>query len=426
MSNIYYKNNELYIENVPLAEIASQFETPCYVYSRATITSNWLQFHQALGDFPHRICYAVKANSNLAILNLLAKLNSGFDIVSQGELERVLRAGGDPQKIVFSGVGKKTVEIVRALNVGIFCFNVESEEELYQLNNIAEQQNCIANISLRINPNINAGTHPYIATGLSENKFGIDLSHFSYLCEQLKNLNHLKLIGIGCHIGSQLTDLDPFLEALDCLLNLVDKLKQKGISLQNINIGGGLGIRYQNENPPTIQTYISAIKNKLKNSELELILEPGRSIVADAGVLLTRIQYLKHSDHKNFAIVDAAMNDIMRPALYDAWQNIIPVTLSNEGDALEYDIVGPVCETADFLGKNRKLTLKPDDLLAICSAGAYGFCMSSNYNSRPRAAEVLVDGSSNHLIRKRETIADLFADEIIVAELSTKSDQLIG
>lgn len=410
MDFFHYQNNTLFAENVPVTAIAEQFGTPCYVYSRAAIEKNWQAFDTAFGDYPHRICYAVKANSNIAILNLLAKLNSGFDIVSRGELERVLAAGGDPKKIVFSGVGKQADEIIRALEVGIFCFNVESESELERLNTLAGQQKKIAQIALRVNPNIDARTHPYIATGLNENKFGIELSQTLSLARKIKQLPHLKLIGIGSHIGSQLTELSPFLEALDCLLDLVDQLKKEGFQLQNLDIGGGLGIIYRDETPPSIHDYVTAIRQKIADCGLEVIIEPGRIIVANAGILVTKVEYLKHSNHKNFAIVDAAMNDLMRPALYDAWQNIIPVTKTFDTEST-YDIVGPVCESGDFLGKNRQLALRVDDLLAICSVGAYGFSMSSNYNSRPRAAEVIVDGDQVHLIRDRELIEELYSNE---------------
>jgi diaminopimelate decarboxylase len=414
MNAFHYQNNELFIEDISLTSIAEKYGTPCYVYSRASIEKKWHLFNDSFGTTPHRICYAVKANSNIAILNLLAKLQSGFDIVSQGELERVLIAGGDPKKIIFSGVGKQSAEILRALEVGIFCFNVESEAELKRLNELAAEKNTIANIALRLNPNIDAGTHPYIATGLSDNKFGIELSEALPLCHRIQSMPNLKLIGIGCHIGSQLTDLKPFEEALDCLLQLIDQLALQKITLDYLDIGGGLGIRYQNENPPSISNYISIIQKKLKNHSFEIILEPGRAIIADAGILLTKVEYLKHTSHKNFAIVDAAMNDLMRPALYEAWQNIIPVKTNNQTTQIQYDIVGPVCESADFLGKNRLLALEIGDLLAICNAGAYGFSMSSNYNSRPRVAEIVVDGNQMHLIRRRESIQDLFAHEKII------------
>lgn len=414
MTYFPYHQDQLYVEQVSLLAIARQFGTPCYVYSKAVLTDNWQQFSSAFAGRPHRICYAVKANSNLAILNLFAKQHSGFDIVSQGELERVLIAGGDPAKVVFSGVGKKIAEIKRALQVGINCFNVESTVELARLNEIAQQENKIAPITLRINPNIDARTHPYIATGLSENKFGIALPDALAIIPHLKNWPHLKLIGIGCHIGSQLTDMNPFLEAADRLLEIVAQLTRAGIQLQHLNIGGGLGVNYQNETPPSIHTYATALKAKLADFTGEIILEPGRAIVANAGILLTQVEYLKHTAHKNFALVDAGMNDLLRPALYDAWHRIVPVQLRQDVPAETYDIVGPVCETADFLGKQRQLALKPGDLLALHSAGAYGFSMSSNYNSRPRPAEVMVDKDQVQLVRARETIQDLFANEKII------------
>ncbi len=413
MHPLHYQNQELYLEDVSVAEIAKQFGTPCYVYSRAALEENWRQFNNALANQPHRICYAVKANSNIAILNILAKLGSGFDIVSVGELERVIFAQGDPKKIVFSGVGKKSEEIIRALEIGIYCFNVESEEELERLQQIGQQKNEIINIALRVNPNIDARTHPYIATGLNENKFGIEIENALSLCQKITTMPNLKLIGIASHIGSQLTELDPFLEALDCLQILIDQLTQIGIKLQNINIGGGLGVCYSTEKPPTIDEYVSAVRKKLEKYSLEITLEPGRSIVANTGILLTRIEYLKHTQHKNFAIVDAAMNDFMRPALYDAWQQILPVKLRNN-TLIRYDIVGPVCESSDFLGKDRELALEAGDYLSVCTTGAYGFSMSSNYNSRPRAAEVMIDGNKTYLIRSRESIQDLFSNEKII------------
>ena len=411
MDSFHYHNNELFAEKISLNEVAKKFGTPCFVYSKSTLEKNWRAFDTAFRDFPHLICYAVKANSNLAILNLFAKMNSGFDIVSVGELERVLAAGANPKKIVFSGIGKRGSEIVRALEVGIKCFDVESESELERIQQIAALQNKIADITLRINPNIDARTHPYIATGLNENKFGIELAKALPISLQIKKMPNLRLVGIACHIGSQLTEIEPFTEALDCMLDLVNKLSKESITLQHINMGGGLGINYRDETPPNIQAYATAVREKLANTSLELILEPGRAIVADAGILLTRIEYLKHNHHKNFAIVDAAMNDYIRPALYDAWQKIIPVRQNNEAAETLYDIVGPVCESADFLGKNRQLAVQAGDLLAVCDAGAYGFSMSSNYNSRPRAAEVMVDGDNIFLIRKRETIKELFALE---------------
>lgn len=414
MSHFQYINGDLHAEHVNLLDIANQFGTPCYVYSRKALEENWLAFDKELIDIPHRICYAVKANSNLAILNIFAKLNSGFDIVSVGELERVLAAGGKPEKIVFSGVGKQESEISRALEIGIACFNVESENELDRLQQIAARKNKVAKIALRINPNIDARTHPYIATGLHENKFGIDIANALALIDKIKQMPNLQMIGVACHIGSQLTELEPFLEAADCLIDFVEQLTAKNIQIKNIDMGGGLGITYRDEKPPSIQKYISALKKKFKKYDFEISLEPGRAIVAEAGILLTRIEYLKHTDHKNFIIVDAGMNDLVRPVLYDAWHNIIPVTTNHKGDQSTYDIVGPVCESADFFGKGRSLNVKIGDLLAICSAGAYGFSMSSNYNSRPRIAEILVDKNQAHEIRKRETIQDLFAHEKII------------
>lgn len=413
MGWFHYKNKELFVENIPVTSIASKIGTPCYIYSEKAIQTNWLAFEEAFGNIPHRICYAVKANSNLTILKTLADMGSGFDIVSLGELERVLAAGGDPSKIVFSGVGKQIEEIRRALEVGIYCFNVESEAELERLEQVAKSLNKTANISLRINPNIDALTHRYIATGLKENKFGLPLDSIIFLAEKIKQLPHLNLMCLGCHIGSQLTQLNPFLQALDCLLPLIAQLRKLGFAINTVNIGGGLGIRYQNESPPSIQDYVSAIMNKIENYNLEIIIEPGRVIVGDAGILLTRVEYLKHSEHTNFAIVDAAMNDFMRPSLYDAWHDILPVKLNPDLPTLPYDIVGPVCESSDFLGKQRELALAPGDLLVVTTAGAYGFSMSSNYNSRPRSAEVLINHDQIKLIRKRETIEDLFSTEKI-------------
>lgn len=414
MECFHYQHNQLHAEQVSLTNIAHEFGTPCYVYSKKALTQNWKNFDNAFAQHAHRICYAVKANSNLAILHLFATMHSGFDIVSLGELERVLAAGGDPAKIVFSGVGKKPQEIIRALEVGINCFNVESAEELERLNEIAAQQNKFAPIGLRINPNIDARTHPYIATGLNENKFGIAYTDVMAVVEKIKTLPNLKLIGIGNHIGSQLTDLSPFVDAVDRLVEVVDQLLAQGVELEHINIGGGLGVNYQNETPPSIQEYAATLIQKLAHYSQEIILEPGRAIVANAGILLTRVEYLKHTAHKNFAIVDAAMNDLLRPALYNAWHQISSVQLNKNVKEKLYDIVGPVCESADFLGKQRELALETNDLLAVHSAGAYGFSMSSNYNSRPRAAEVMVDGDKVYLIRERETIEDLFARERII------------
>jgi diaminopimelate decarboxylase len=407
MQYFQYQNKELFAEEIALKTIAEQYGTPCYVYSRAVIEHNWQAFNNALSHRPHRICYAVKANSNLAILNVLARLQSGFDIVSMGELERVLAAGGQADKIVFSGVGKKTAEIERALQVGIHCFNIESEAEIERIHQIAQSLQKKARIALRINPNIDAKTHPYIATGLKENKFGIEIDNILPLCAAITKMPYLELTGIACHIGSQLTDLSPVMEAIDRLLELITQLNNAGIHLQHLNVGGGLGICYQDEQPPTIQEYVTAINSRLASCPLEIILEPGRSLVANAGVLLTQVEYLKETPHRNFAIVDAAMNDLMRPALYNAWQNILPVDLTSTQEKKIYDVVGPVCESADFLGKERQLKLQVGELLAITDAGAYGFSMSSNYNSRPRVAEDQI-----HLIRRRETIDELFAHEI--------------
>jgi len=412
MSCLHYQQNELCIENVNLKTIAEAFGTPCYVYSRAAIHASWQAFDQAFNPVPHRICYAVKANSNIAILNILAKLNSGFDIVSLGELERVIAAGGHPQNIFFSGVGKNLVEIERAAQLGIFCFNVESEPELERLALIATRQNKIINIALRINPDVNPQTHAHITTGTRENKFGIDMHDIIPICQQLVAQPQLHLIGLAFHIGSQIIELDPFLFAIDHLLKLYQKLRRMNFNICQINIGGGLGITYHHEHPPSIQDYTNAVKAKIAPYPLEIIVEPGRSIIGHAGILLTRVEYLKQSHHKNFAVVDAGMNDLLRPALYQAWQNILPV-VQHPIEKKHYDIVGPICESADFLGNNRELALHPNDLLAIDSVGAYGFCMSSNYNSRCRPAEVLVDDKQIHLIRRRETIADLVGLEYL-------------
>ena len=412
MSCLHYRDDELYIENISVKQLAEEFGTPCYIYSRAAIETNWRRFDEAFHAIPHRICYAVKANSNIAILHLLAKLNSGFDIVSIGELERVIAAGGDPGKVIFSGVGKSQSEIEQAIAKGIYCFDVESEPELNRLQIIASKLNVTVNIALRINPNIDPYTHSYISTGLKENKFGIEISQITPLCQQLASQSALRLVGIACHIGSQIVKLSPFLNAIDRLLDIFKQLQKIGININYINIGGGLGVVYHDEHPPTIQEYAHAIQEKLAKYPLELIIEPGRSIVANAGVLVTRIEYIKETSQKNFAIVDAGMNDLIRPALYHAWQDILPVERRTEAKKT-YDIAGPVCESADFLGKNRSLAIRADDYLAVDSAGAYGFSMSSNYNSRCRPAEILVDDSKARLIRRRETINELFALEMI-------------
>ena len=412
------QDGNLFIESTPLSTIASQFGTPCYVYSKAALSNNFLAYQSALADKEHLICYAVKANSNIAVLQTLAELGAGFDIVSIGELERVLRAGGDPAKVVFSGVAKTASEMQRALELGIHCFNVESEAELELLNRTAASCGAIAAVSLRVNPDVDAQTHPYISTGLKENKFGVDINLAAQVYQHAAQMAHINVIGVDCHIGSQLVDIAPFVAALERLLALVDELAGLGITLQHIDIGGGLGVRYENEEPPTPQSYMSAILPLLADRSEILVLEPGRSITANAGVMLTQVQYLKSNGEKNFAIVDAAMNDMIRPALYQAWMDIQPISAGNSGSAVAesavYDVVGPVCETGDFLAKNRSLAICAGDYLCLMSAGAYGFVMSSNYNSRPRAPEVMVDGDQVHLVRRRETIEDLLSGESLL------------
>lgn len=407
------QDGNLFIERTSLAAVASQFGTPCYVYSKAAISDNFLAYQSALAEKEHLICYAVKANSNIAVLQTLAQLGAGFDIVSIGELERVLRAGGDPAKVVFSGVAKTASEMQRALELGIHCFNVESEAELELLNSTAVSCDAIAAVSLRVNPDVDAQTHPYISTGLKENKFGIDINLAAQVYQRAAQMANIKVVGVDCHIGSQLVDIAPFVAALERLLALVDELAELGITLQHIDIGGGLGVRYDNEQPPTPQSYMSAILPLLKDRSETLVLEPGRSITANAGVMLTQVQYLKSNGEKNFAIVDAAMNDMIRPALYQAWMDIQPITTGSAESAV-YDVVGPVCETGDFLAKDRSLAISAGDYLCLMSAGAYGFVMSSNYNSRPRAPEVIVDGDQMHLVRRRETIADLLSGESLL------------
>jgi diaminopimelate decarboxylase len=412
-----YQGPHLQAEQVRLADIAAQYGTPTYVYSRATLERHYQAFANAAGSHPHLVCYAVKANSNIALLNLLARLGSGFDIVSEGELRRVLQAGGDAGKVVFSGVGKAESEIEFALNTGIKCFNVESEAELYRIQQVASRLDKIAPISIRVNPDIDAKTHPYISTGLKANKFGIDINNAVAMYQVAANASHLKVCGVDCHIGSQLTETQPFLDALDKLLVLIDKLASLGIVLSHIDIGGGLGVTYLDETPPHPAEYAAEVVKRLANyPHLTLLFEPGRAIMANAGVLLTKVEYLKPGQEKNFAIVDAAMNDLIRPALYSAWMNIVPVQLKADLKAQRYDVVGPVCETGDFLGKDRDLAIETGDLLAVRSAGAYGFTMSSNYNSRPRAAEVLVDGNSTYLVRQREQWQDLWQGEQLLPE----------
>jgi diaminopimelate decarboxylase len=411
MDYFNYRNNELFAEDVAVQDIIYKYGSPCYIYSRATLERHWQAFEQAFGDYPHLICYAVKANSNIALLNLLARLGSGFDIVSLGELERVIAAGGDPGKIVFSGVGKREDEIFVALKIGIRCFNIEVSEELDRINQLADHVGVIAPVSFRVNPDVDAKTHPYISTGLKENKFGIDINRALIEYRRAAAMSNIDIIGIDCHIGSQLTETRPFLDALDKILDLVSVMKADGIHLHHLDLGGGLGIRYNDEQPPEPVEYITAVLQRLGNTDFEILLEPGRAIVGNAGILVTQVEYLKPTAHKNFAIVDAAMNDLMRPSLYSAWQEIIPVNQQSNVPEQVWDIVGPVCETGDFLGKNRALKLSQGDLLAIRSSGAYGFSMSSNYNSRPRVPEVLVDGNQVHLIRERESIAQLWAGE---------------
>ena len=414
MDFFQYKNEQLYVEDLPVKQLAEEFGTPLYIYSRATLERHWHAFDSALGKHPHLICYAVKANSNIGILNVMAKLGSGFDIVSQGELERVLAAGGEASKVVFSGVAKSRSEIMRALEVGIRCFNVESIAELYHINQIAGEMVKVAPISLRVNPDVDAHTHPYISTGLKENKFGVSVDEAREVYKLAATLPHVKITGMDCHIGSQLTELQPFLDATDRLIRLMEQLKEDGITLKHLDLGGGLGVTYTDETPPHPSDYAAALLNKLKNYEdLEIILEPGRAIAANAGILLAKVQYLKSNESRNFAITDTGMNDMIRPALYEAYMNIIEIDRSLERKKAIYDVVGPVCETSDFLGKQRELAIAEGDYIAQRSAGAYGASMSSNYNSRPRTAEVLVDGNKAHLIRRRESLSELWALESI-------------
>ena len=412
MNPFTLKNNTLNVENVALTNIANEFGTPCYVYSKSALVNAFESFSAGFKGSDHLVCFAVKANPSLAILNTFAKLGAGFDIVSGGELARVLAAGGDPKKIVFSGVGKTEAEMQAALNSGIFCFNVESESELSRLNDVANFMGKIAPISLRVNPNVDAKTHPYISTGLKNNKFGVAYEDALDIYLQASKMSNIVIHGVDCHIGSQITELSPFLDAFDRVLALVDALAENGITIQHIDAGGGIGICYSDETPPEFTAFATAMRAKLGNRKVKLVFEPGRALVGNAGVLLTKVEYLKQTESKNFAIVDAAMNDLMRPALYDAYHDIKPVQPRNdETEALTYEIVGPVCESGDFLGHDRNLALVEGDVLAIMSAGAYGMSMSSNYNTRPRAAEVMVDGEQCHLIRQREQIADLFALE---------------
>ncbi|OQX16255.1 MAG: diaminopimelate decarboxylase [Thiothrix lacustris] len=414
MDHFEYRNGQLHAENVAVADIARAHGTPCYVYSRATLERHWHAFNDAFGAQPHLVCYAVKANSNLAILNLFARLGSGFDIVSGGELERVLRAGGDPSKVVFSGLGKKAAEIRRALEVGIRCFNIESEAELDRINTVAGEMGKVASISLRVNPDVDAQTHPYISTGLKENKFGIEIGRAEAVYVKAAAMPHLNVVGIDCHIGSQLLTLTPFMDALQRLLALAERLQAQGITVHHLDIGGGLGVRYQQgQAAPSPADYMAQLFTDERLRQYEIFVEPGRAIAANAGILVTEVEFLKPSEYKNFAIVDAAMNDLIRPALYSAWQEIIPV-MPRAGETTTYDVVGPVCETGDFLGKERDLNLQAGDLLAVRSAGAYGFTMASNYNTRPRVAEIMVDGDAVHVVRTRETLDDLLRGEQVL------------
>ena len=416
MTVFAYHNGQLCAEGVVLADIARQFGTPCYVYSRTAIEQQWQALDSALAAQKHLICYAVKANSNLAVLNILARLGSGFDIVSVGELERVLKAGGEADRIVFSGVGKKASEMRRALEVGIKCFNVESLAELDRLNQVAGSLGKVASVSLRVNPDVDAETHPYIATGLKENKFGIAFEDALMGYEKADSMANLDVVGIDCHIGSQITSMSPFIDALDRLLELVQKIEASGIRLEHIDIGGGLGINYRDETPPSAQEYADEMCGKFTDTEYELILEPGRSIVGNAGVLLTQVEYLKQTPDRNFVVVDGAMNDLLRPSLYSAWHDILPLNEQQADTDELVDIVGPICETGDFLGKERHLNLQQDDLLAVCSAGAYGFTMASTYNSRPKICEVMVDGDEVFEIRKRETVEELMTGESLLPD----------
>ena len=419
MNPFAYQDRQLYAEDVRLADVAEKVGTPCYVYSRRYIEDRFRAFDGALAGRDHLICYAVKANSNLAVLNLLARLGSGFDIVSGGELDRVLAAGGDPAKVVFSGVGKTCEEMQRALAVGIYCFNVESQAELDSLNRVAEQLGKTAPVALRVNPDVDPVTHPYIATGLKQNKFGIDIAQAESVYQRARSLPGLRILGVACHIGSQLTDMVPIIEALDRVMLLAGNLLDQGMHLEHLDLGGGLGIRYNEEQPPEPAAYVHALLDRLQASDsrfqnLRLLFEPGRALVGNAGVLLTRVLILKHGPERNFAVVDAAMNDLLRPALYDAWHDITPVDVNEPREFRNYDVVGQVCESADFLGHDRKLGIAAGDLLAVISTGAYGYTMSSNYNTRPRAPEVIVDGNRFHVVRRRETVAELLASESVL------------
>jgi len=410
MDYFNYKGDSLLAEAIPVADIAQKYGTPCFIYSRATLERHYGVYQEALEGCPHLICFAVKANSNLAVINVLARLGAGFDIVSGGELERVIAAGGDTSKVIFSGLGKTEAEIERALQLGIYCFNIESGAELDRIDRIAQRLGKKAPISVRVNPDVNTDTHPYISTGQKENKFGISYEQAIDIYHRAAILEGIKILGIDCHIGSQLTSVEPFLDATDRLLTLTDRLANEGILLTHFDVGGGLGVTYGEEEPPHPSELIAMIRSRFANREMTLLIEPGRTISANAGIFVTKVEYLKQTNHKNFAIIDGAMNDLLRPALYGAWQEIIPVN-RRQGDGITYDVVGPVCESSDFLGKERVLCIKAGDLLAVRSAGAYGFAMSSNYNTRPRSAEIMVDHDKSYLVRPRETITELFAGE---------------
>jgi diaminopimelate decarboxylase len=415
MDYFNYKGDSLFAEDIAMSAIADEYGTPCFVYSRATLERHYHAYENALVGLPNLICFAVKANSNLAVLDVLARLGAGFDIVSAGELQRVIAAGGDPAKVIFSGLGKTENEIRQGLEAGIHCFNIESAAELDRINEVAMGCGMIAPVSVRVNPDVDAGTHPYISTGLKENKFGIASDQALEVYRNAAQMPGIKVTGIDCHIGSQLTKVEPFLDAIDRLLSMVDQLAIEGIHLSHLDMGGGLGVSYGSESPPLPSELIDAVKSRFANRDMSVIVEPGRSIAANAGIFLTRVEYIKQNENKNFAIVDGAMNDLIRPALYSAWQEIIPVEKASAGNPgaqeLNYDIVGPICESTDFLGKDRELNVKAGDLLAIRSAGAYSFVMSSNYNTRARAPELMVDGNDIHLVRKRETISELFQHE---------------
>ena len=410
MDYFNYKGDSLLAEAIPVADIAQKYGTPCFIYSRATLERHYGVYQEALEGCPHLICFAVKANSNLAVINVLARLGASFDIVSGGELERVIAAGGDTSKVIFSGLGKTEAEIERALQLGIYCFNIESGAELDRIDRIAQRLGKKAPISVRVNPDVNTDTHPYISTGQKENKFGISYEQAIDIYRRAAILEGIKILGIDCHIGSQLTSVEPFLDATDRLLTLADRLADEGIQLTHFDVGGGLGVTYGEEEPPHPSELIATIRSRFANREMTLLVEPGRTISANAGIFITKVEYLKQTNHKNFAIIDGAMNDLLRPALYGAWQEIIPVN-RRQGDGITYDVVGPVCESSDFLGKERVLCIKAGDLLAVRSAGAYGFAMSSNYNTRPRSAEIMVDHDKSYLVRPRETITELFAGE---------------